>query len=119
MLEDLTKGEAQLNTLVEKRAQADRATAEGWKREAAYQESCRRADERRRSQLREEWHAHYLAQADRVEATARGIAAELRAKAATIARSNGGFSGEPAVVFREQHRKRQEEQQARKRGEEK
>ena len=86
-LDDLKKAEQQIDTFISKRAEAKKAAnAE----EAAWAESVRRYDARRRERNRELWRAYHLNQANCLERTAAELAASHRSKADALAEQGEG-----------------------------
>jgi len=117
VLEDLTAGEAQLNRLLDKRADAAAAEAARWSREAPYRAAEREAERLHRQALREEWFSFHLSQADRIEATARSLANKHRAAAKRLGEGAkaagdpiGGSSADNVIEFRKQHQEKTKEE---------
>ena len=66
-----------------------RERGEGEEAHLAWEASARRALERSRAELRQQWHEFHLEQAERLERTAEALAAEHRARAEALLEEGG------------------------------
>ncbi|MCA1716264.1 MAG: hypothetical protein LC781_05160 [Actinobacteria bacterium] len=84
---DLVDAEAQLDTLIERRARKGEQDPD--ELEPGYAESVRRFHERRRRENRALWYAWHIDQAERLEQTAAELAARHRRKAQRLNEPEG------------------------------
>lgn len=90
---DIAKGEnveAELDAFISRRSRM-RETLEGERaEEAAWVESTRIHNEKRRQQARVEWHLHHTSQAERLRNTLEALIADHEQRAEELAKLGGG-----------------------------